>query len=97
MLAAGVLLVSCNGDDASGVVPSVRGVVVEITGQLDDIESFVLVDEDGARLTFTVTPESDFHQLPLSHLNEHRISGAPVVVDYEEQGDDLVVASLRDG
>lgn len=92
LMAAALLVVSCGGGD-----PSVRGVVVDITGQLDDIESFVLATEDGERFTFAVSGESDFHALPLGHLNEHRVSGAPVIVEYEEEDGSLVVVSLRDG
>lgn len=87
-----IVTVSCGGSERT-----VHGVVIEIQGRLDIIESFDIVTLDGERLTLEVTPDSDFHDLPLSHLNEHRVSGAPVVVEYADEGGVLTVVALRDG
>lgn len=91
LVAAGALVAGgCQGTD------EVRGVVVSIEGELDNITAFELVLEDGTRLQFDVGRDATFDGLPLSHLNEHRVSGDPVLVVYEEQ-DRLVAISIRDG
>lgn len=69
---------------------------MSIEGALDNVTGFELVDESGARFQFTVDPDAEFDGLPLSHLNEHRLSADPVVVTYEVRGD-LVALSIRDG
>ena len=92
MLIPALLVSAC-----AGSTRTVHGVVIEIDGELDDIRGFELVRLDGERITLRVAPDSDFHDLPLSHLNEHRISGAPVIVEYEKRGDELIVLALRDG
>ena len=92
LVSLAMVVASCGGG-----TKTVHGVVIEIDGQLDDVKGFEIVTLDGRRLLLTVGPGSDFHDLPLSHLNEHRVSGAPVVVEYEEHEDVLVVVDLRDG
>ncbi len=74
----------------------VRGVVVSIEGQLDQVTGFELVTGDGARFMFRVDPEGEFDGLPLSHLNEHRLSAEPISVSYEDRGG-LVAIAMEDG
>lgn len=97
VLLVGLMSLAMVATSCGGGTKTVHGVVIEIDGQLDDIEGFEIVTLDGRRLSLDVTPGSEFHDLPLSHLNEHRVSGAPVIVEYEERKGVLVVLDLRDG
>ena len=81
----------CQGGD-----DQLRGVVVSIDGDLGNVTGFELVDEDGIRFQFTVDPGVEFAGLPLSHLNEHRLSADPILVVYEDRGE-LVAISISDG
>ena len=90
MLAIALGAAGCQGTD------QVRGGGVAIEGGRDNVTACELVLEDGTRLQFGVGPDATFDGLPLSHLNEHRLSGDPVLVVYEER-DQLVAISVRDG
>ena len=71
--------------------------MVEVEGDLVDVRSFVLVREDGERLTFVPRDGLRFNDgAPLSHLREHLALGDRVVVDYDERDGSLVATALRD-
>ena len=84
-------ITACQGES-----DQVRGVVVSIEGGLDNVTGFELLAEDGTRLQFSVDADADFDDLPLSHLNQHRLTADPVLVAYENRGE-LVALSVRDG
>lgn len=80
-------------------ISEATGVVIAVNGGLQGVDSFTLLLEDGSRLQFFPAPGLLFDGGPLSHLNEHMASGAPVHVvfvldDYtgaaiaQEVGDD---------
>jgi len=74
---AGVLtggLVSC-----ASAQETVTGIVVEVEGDLTTVSRFVLVLPDGTRPEFVPSPGILFHdRAPISHLQDHLRSGAPV-------------------
>ena len=62
----------------------VVGVVSEVTGDLTEIQSFVILDDDGKSHLFTPAEGLLFYGGPLSHLRDHIITGERVVVTFEE-------------
>ena len=91
-----VLAIALGMAACQGGADQVRGVVVSIEGQLDQVTAFELVSNDGTRFRFSVDPDAEFDGLRLSHLNEHRLSAEPVVVSYKDGGE-LVAISIEDG
>ncbi len=86
---------ACGGDG----VESVRGRVIEVQGGLLSVDSFVVLGDEGERLTLVPEPGLTFvGGAPLSHLQEHLRDGFPVVVEYEERsGGALVATRIDDG
>ena len=84
-----VSVVGCGGDDASDTV---TGVVTQVTGQLAEVDSFVITDTDGKSHRFVPAEGLRFHDGPLDHLREHIITGTPVVVVFERGADGALVA-----
>ena len=95
-----VLLVAgaCGGDDHSGGDGAVvEGVVVDVQGDLSTVDAFVLVTAEGDRLTFVPAREATFHGgAPLTHLDDHLRSGAPIAVTYRDQDGTLVATEVDD-
>ncbi len=88
-----MLAAACGGD----AVRSVRGQVVSVEGDLLSVESFVVVGDEGDRFTFVPEEGLTFvGGVPLSHLQEHVRDGFPVLVDYEERSDGVLVATRVD-
>ncbi len=95
VLVAGMLLGACG--DADGGPPRAEGVVIEVDGDLLEVRSFVMLTDDGERLTFVPEPGLRFNDgAPLSHLQEHATFGTAVIVDYEDDGGRLVAVAVRD-
>jgi hypothetical protein len=86
-----VLIVACS----SAPEDAVRGVVVDVQGSLDEIESFTVL-VDGQQMVFVPTEEGDY-AFPLGHLRDHLRGGEPVLVGFEEQDDRLVATFIDDG
>lgn len=83
---------------AFACVPSsgtVRGIVVEVDGSLEQVSSFTLLVE-GERLDFATVADGDY-DFPLPHLQDHLRSGEPVVVDWEMREGERVAVSVVDG
>jgi hypothetical protein len=75
--------------------PTIRGIVVDVEGDLVDVERFTMVTEDGERLELEPAPDVRFHDgAPLSHLTEHLRNGSPIDVTYRVL-DDGTLAALR--
>jgi hypothetical protein len=74
-----------------------EGVVLEVDSPaLGRVDSFVLLDGEGERLTFD-TSELEFRsEFPASHLAEHKIIGDVIEVTYKTDGDRLIVTQLDD-
>jgi len=73
------------------------GVVIDIDSPaLGRVDSFVLLNTDGERLTFDTTELEFRSEFPAPHLAEHRVIGDRIVVTYKTDGDRLVVTQLDD-
>lgn len=73
----------------------VTGVVVEIQSEgLEDVRSFTLRSE-GETYEILIDTEIDYG-FPLSHLNAHRASADPVVVDLDERDGALYALTIED-
>ena len=73
------------------------GVVIEIDSPtLGRVDSFVLLNGDGERLTFDTTELEFRSEFPAPHLAEHRVLGDQIVVTYKTDGDRLIVTQLDD-
>jgi hypothetical protein len=73
------------------------GVVIGIDSPaLGRVDSFVLLNGDGERLTFDTTELEFRSEFPAPHLAEHRVIGDRIVVTYKTDGDRLVVTQLDD-
>lgn len=86
-----LLLVACSGQE------TVRGVVVDVQGDLQTVERFTLLTEEGEQLEFVPGTGLRFDGGPLSHLRQHMVSGEPVRVRYESESGALVVVEVSDG
>ena len=90
------------GDDEKAGQPSGAGTPDEVTGPIVDIDSEGL----GHVRSFSVRSGEETYEIlidnrvdygfPLGHLNEHRISGAPVRVELEERNGDLYAQAIID-
>lgn len=74
---------------------TMRGIVVEVTGGLAQVESFTVLVE-GEEVVFRPIPDGDY-AFPLPHLQEHLRTGEPVLVGWEAVDDGRVATSLEDG
>ena len=73
------------------------GVVIDLDSPaLGRVDSFVLLNADGERLTFDTTELEFRSEFPAPHLAEHRVIGDQIVVTYKNDGDRLVVTQLDD-
>lgn len=60
---------------------TMKGIVVDVTGDLTTVEEFTLLVE-GDRVRFVPSPGGEF-AFPLPHLRDHLRSGDPVLVGWE--------------
>ncbi len=90
-LAAALMIVAtaCSNPD------QVRGLVLEVEGDLTSVESFVLRTDDGETLTIIPAAEGDF-RFPLPHLNDHRASFSPIIVELDRSVDPPIATAIRD-
>lgn len=93
-IAAGLLLVACSGPDRNSDSGTVTGIVVDVVGELNDVESFTVLAE-GEQHTFTLLPGADY-AFPPGHLRDHLRSGDPVRVDWEDRDGARVAVTLDD-
>ena len=94
---AGLLLVlAACGDTADGPsVETVEGVVLEVNGDLEAIESFVLRTDDGEVIEVVPAPDGDF-RFPLAHLYDHLRTSEPLSVDMDRSVDPPLAVALSD-
>ena len=100
-LAAVLLLVgSLAACDSGSDVPcgdrgTLTGVVLAVESRsLTDVRSFTIRSQD-EECEIAIDPERDYG-FALSHLNAHKIDGAPVTVEVDVEGDQLVALSIVD-
>ncbi|MDF1595816.1 MAG: hypothetical protein P1T08_06945 [Acidimicrobiia bacterium] len=72
------------------------GVVVVVDGGLVDVGSFSILLADGSTLELTPQPGLLFEGGPLSHIRDHLVSGAPVRVEFHQEGDLLIATEVVD-
>jgi len=94
---AGVLLVlaACGGSGDGPPVETVQGVVLEVDGDLEGVESFVLRTDDGEVLELVPSPDGDF-RFPLAHLYDHLRTSEPLSVGLDRSADPPLAVSMRD-
>jgi hypothetical protein len=80
LASAALILGACSSSSSS----TVRGVVIEVNGDLTTVESFTL-RANGGEVIELVPAEDGTFTFPLSHLQEHRASLTPVAVEIEER------------
>lgn len=102
VLSVSLLAVACGGqsgpepEDTSGAPARVTGVIVDIdSAGIDDIRAFTLRSE-GQTYEIHIAEDVEYG-FSLGHLQEHRVSSEPVVVDLEEREDGRLYAlSIED-
>ena len=90
LLALGLVAAACGSDSGT-----VRGVVIDVTGDLEAITEFTVLVE-GDPIVFFPSPAGDY-AFPLSHLHDHLRSGESVLVGYEVVDGRRVATFLDDG
>lgn len=98
-LIAGVIavmpLTGCGNGDDDDTPSGITGPVVDIEAEgLNEVISFEIQSE-GTRYQIFVDEDVDYG-FPLGHLNEHRITGDPVVVEVTERDGRLYAQSIED-
>jgi hypothetical protein len=99
MLGTAVLLLTVAGCSSNAVDDdhhddTVSGVVTEVSGSLTEVESFVILDDEGNSHLFRPEPGLLFLGGPLGHLREHVVSGERVTVTFEPTADGEMIATL---
>lgn len=74
---------------------TVRGVVLDVDGDLEQVRSFTLRADGGEIIELVPAPDGAF-EFPLTHLQEHRQTLSPVEVVIEERDGVLVAVSIGD-
>lgn len=94
---AGVLLilVACGDSGAGPVVETVEGVVLEVKGDLEGIDSFVLRTDGGEVIEIVPAPDGDF-RFPLAHLYDHLRTSEPLSVGLDRSVDPPLAVAIRD-
>ena len=90
-----VAAAACGG----GGTKDVRGIVVDMDGDLVAVSRFMVRTDEGDVIEFVPGPNVTFDDgTPLSHLREHQRELSPVIVSYQEADDGrLVVVGVEDG
>ena len=91
----GLALVAAGCGDSGGGRETVRGVVLEVDGDLASVESFVLRTDEGDILEVVPAPGGDF-RFPLPHLHDHRRTLEPVLVELDRSVDPPLATAIRD-
>ena len=95
-LASVLLVLAACGDPGSGPsVETVQGVVLEVNGDLEAIESFVLRTDDGEVIQIIPAPDGDF-RFPLAHLHDHRRTLEPLSVELDRSVDPPLAVAIMD-
>jgi hypothetical protein len=75
---------------------SAEGVVLSVAASsMVSVNSFELREADGQILTFVVGP-LDAGSFPAEHLRTHLQSAIPIIVTYQQNGNELVVLHMVD-
>lgn len=100
-----VVLGACDGGGDPKASPSgrdqlapseVTGVITDVQSSgLTEVESFTVRNTDNEEYEILLDPETDLG-FPPAHLNEHRTSGDPVIVEIDERAGELFATSVED-
>ena len=93
MIAVLALVAAACGDASDDDAP-VEGVVTQVSGSLGNVESFVVMDENGESHMFEPQPGLLFYGAPLDHLRDHIVTGQAVKVTYERGAYGALTATL---
>lgn len=83
-------IAGCSADSDPGT--EVEGIVTQVTGSGDDVEAFVVVDDEGRNHRFVPFPTLTCGGEPLGHLRTHLVDQDPIRVEYEVSEDGLQIA-----
>ena len=101
-LLAGLIMLAlvgsaCGTANDSAGAEKVTGVVVAVAGDLTVINSFSVLLADGSTVLLVPADGLLFDgSSPLSHVRDHLVSGAPVLVEYHTEGEALVATAVGD-
>ena len=87
---------ACGSDEAPSpnATETVRGVVVEVeAASLLELESLIVLDDAGKEWTFVARGYRGFTP---SHLNEHRVLGDSIAVNFHRENATLVIDDITD-
>ena len=90
LLAASLISVAaCSGSDGG----SVRGVVIDVQGDITTVESFTLRLSDGTDKVFEPAAGVLFHgSAPIGHIRDHLRNGEPIDVRFRVLDDGTSIA-----
>lgn len=91
----GLFLIAASCGGSADGREEVRGIVLEVEGDLTSVRSFLLRTDDGEVLRVVPAPDGDF-RFPLPHLHEHRRTSEPLVVELDRSYDPPLAIGLRD-
>lgn len=89
-------LVATTSETNPGLLRSETGVVVALDSSLAEVHSFSILLSDGSTLELIPQPGLLFEGGPLSHIRDHLVSGAPIRVEFHEDGDPLIATKVAD-
>lgn len=90
-----LVLAACGDSGSRPSVETVQGVVLEVNGDLEAIESFVLRTDDGEVIEVVPAPDGDF-RFPLAHLHDHRRTLEPLSVGLDRSVNPPLAVAIRD-
>ena len=88
-----LIVASCGGSSEDR--EEVRGIVLEVEGDLGSVESFLLRTDEGEVLRVVPAPDGDF-RFPLPHLHDHRRTSEPLLVELDRSYDPPRATAIRD-
>lgn len=101
VLALLLIAVGCSGstgDEGTDEIQKVSGVITDVEARsLLELESIELLDEHGIRWRLQASRRGltgGIHGFTPSHLREHMVQGAPIVVMYIEDDGVLTIVSI---
>lgn len=90
-----LVLAACGDSGAGPSVETVEGVVLEVSGDLEAIESFVLRTDEGEVIEIVPAPDGDF-RFPLAHLYDHLRTSEPLSVGLDRSVDPPRAVAIQD-
>ncbi len=95
VLAVSALALAAACSSPGGDHETVRGVVLEVDGDLTSVKSFLLRTDDGEVLEAAPAPDGDF-RFPLPHLHDHRRTSEPILVELDRSVDPPLAVAIED-